>query len=78
MINLLEQQQIVESALLRSIEYERQLAGEELSTMLEGCKEKGMTVNEVDKEPFIQAVQPVYEKYDSQFGDIFNKIKSVN
>ena len=30
---------------------------------LEGCKEKGMEVNEaVDKAPFIEALQPVYER----------------
>lgn len=70
------QQEIVKNALQLSIEYERRLAGEELAGMLEGCKEKGMAVNEVDKEPFIRAVAPVYEKYQSQFGDIITKIKS--
>lgn len=73
-----EQQQIVESALTRAVTYERELAGEELATMLEGCKEKGMEINEVNKEPFIQSVQPVYEKYQAQFGDIIEKIKTVN
>lgn len=71
-----EQQVIVEDALKKSVEYERELAGEELSTMLENL-EGLMEVNEVDKAPFIEAVQPVYEKYDSQFGDIIDKIQAA-
>ncbi|MFR5600918.1 MAG: TRAP transporter substrate-binding protein [Lachnospiraceae bacterium] len=55
-----EQQVIVEKALKESVEYERQLAGEELASMLDGLKESGMEINEVDKAPFIEAVQPVY------------------
>lgn len=35
-----------------------------------------MEVNEVDKAPFIEAVQPVYEKYNSQFGSLIEKINA--
>lgn len=72
-----DQQAIVENAMKQAVDYERKLAGEELEAMLEGCKENGMEVNEVDKAPFIEAVQPVYDKYDSQFGDIIRQIKSA-
>ena len=61
----------------KSVDYERELAGEELDKMLEGCKEKGMEVNEVDKASFIEAVQPVYEKYNSQFGSLIEKINAA-
>ena len=72
-----EQQDIVADAMKKSVDYERELAGEELDKMLEGCKEKGMEVNEVDKAPFIEAVQPVYEKYNSQFGSLIEKINAA-
>lgn len=72
-----EQQDIVADAMKKSLDYERELAGEELDKMLEGCKEKGMEVNEVDKAPFIEAVQPVYEKYNSQFGSLIEKINAA-
>ena len=37
----------------------------------------GMVVNEVDKAPFIEAVQPVYEEYRGQFGEIIDKIQAA-
>lgn len=72
-----EQQTIVEDALRKSVDYERELAAEQLEEMLQGCIDNGMEVNEVDKTPFIEAVQPVYEKYDSQFGDLIDQINAA-
>ena len=45
--------------------------------MLEGCKENGMEVNEVDKALFIEATKPVYDKYQAEFGDIVEKIQAA-
>lgn len=72
-----EQQEIVADALEKSVEYERQLAGEELENMLQSIKDAGMEVNEVDKAPFVEAVQPVYEQYDAQLGDVIDKINAA-
>ncbi len=72
-----DQQEIVEKAMRESVEYERQVVSEELGTMVEEIEAKGMIVNEVDKEPFIEAVQPVYEKYDEQLGEVVDKLNSA-
>lgn len=72
-----EQQVIVENGLKEAVAYERDLAGKELDQMRISCEEKGMEVNEVDKAPFIEAVQPVYEKYDSQFGELIRQMKEA-
>lgn len=72
-----DQQAIVADALEKSVDYERELAGEELDSMLQGLKDAGMEVNEVDKAPFIEAVQPVYEQYNAQFGDLIEKINAA-
>ena len=69
-----EQQVIVEDALRKSVDYERELAGQELETIVADLTDAGMVVNEVDKAPFIEAVQPVYEEYRGQFGEIIDKI----
>lgn len=50
-----EQQVIVEDALRKSVDYERELAGQELETIVADLTDAGMVVNEVDKAPFIEA-----------------------
>ena len=72
-----EQQVIVEDALRKSVDYERELAGQELETIVADLTDAGMVVNEVDKAPFIEAVQPVYEEYRGQFGEIIDKIQAA-
>ncbi|MDO4268172.1 MAG: TRAP transporter substrate-binding protein [Eubacteriales bacterium] len=72
-----EEGEIVKEALKKTVDYERELAGQELDSTLEQLKEAGMQVNEVDKEAFKTAVQPVYEKYDSQYGDLLRQINEA-
>lgn len=72
-----EQQVIVEDALRKSVDYERELAGQELETIVADLTDAGMVVNEVDKAPFIEAVQPVYGEYRGQFGEIIDKIQAA-
>ena len=52
-------------------------AGQELETIVADLTDAGMVVNEVDKAPFIEAVQPVYEEYRGQFGEIIDKIQAA-
>lgn len=62
-----EQKKIIEDSAKEARDFERDLCDKsnaELVTFLEG---KGMKINYPDKAPFIEAVQPVYEKYT---GDI--------
>lgn len=72
-----EEEAVVKAALEKTVDYERELAGQDLDTMLEEIKATGMKVNEVDKEPFKEAVQPVYEKYGSQYGELLEKIENA-
>lgn len=72
-----EQQEIVSKALTEAVAYERELTGKELDKMRTSCEEAGMEVNEVDKAPFIEAVAPVYEKYDAQFGELIRQIQEA-
>lgn len=71
------QQKIVEEGLRESVDYERKLAGEQLDSILQGCKDKGMIVNTVDKAPFIEAEKPVYEKYREKFGPLMDAIDAA-
>lgn len=36
-----------------------------------------LSINEVDREAFVEAVQPVYEKHESRFGDIIERIQNT-
>ncbi|MDR1875939.1 MAG: TRAP transporter substrate-binding protein [Synergistaceae bacterium] len=56
-------QAAIKECLLESRTYERQLLDEMNAHLISDLKTKGMEINTVDKEPFIKAVQPVYEQY---------------
>jgi len=59
---------VVEAIANKWRDRERQQIINEESDMLAKLKEKGMKVNEVDKEAFRAAVQPVWKDYESVFG----------
>jgi len=59
---------VVEAIANKWRDRERQQIINEESDMLAKLKEKGMKVNEVDKEAFKAAVQPVWKDYESVFG----------
>ena len=59
------------------VDYEREVAGDELDKTLQAIKDSGMEVNEVDKEAFKEAVAPVYDKYADKYGDLFKKIEAA-
>ena len=68
---------IVKEELYDMVDYEREVAGDELDKTLQAIKDLGMEVNEVDKEAFKEAVAPVYDKYADQYGDLFKKIEAA-
>jgi TRAP-type C4-dicarboxylate transport system substrate-binding protein len=49
-------------------DYERQLVSKAEETLVQELKEAGMKVNEVDKEAFIDAVQPVWDNFREKYG----------
>lgn len=68
---------IVKEELYDMVDYEREVAGDELDKTLQAIKDSGMEVNEVDKEAFKEAVAPVYDKYSDKYGDLFKKIEAA-
>jgi tripartite ATP-independent transporter DctP family solute receptor len=58
-----ELQTAVKECLVESRAYQRQLLDEMNAKLVKELGEKGMKINEVDKKPFIEAVQPVYEQF---------------
>ena len=63
-----EQKAIITECSNEAKEYTRKINQESEAENLEICKNAGMEVNEVDKEAFIQAVQPVWDKFEATYG----------
>lgn len=63
-----ENQAIVLKASKAGRDYERELLGLENAKTLENLKASGMEVNEVNKEAFIKAVQPVWDDFKKEHG----------
>lgn len=69
-----EQQEILSSCAAEAGKYCRELMDENEQTLLDKCVEAGMEINEVDKEAFREALQPVYDLYASQAGEDGEKL----
>jgi len=67
-----EQQQMVNEAMAEATAYERQLADELDAGSLENIKNSGKIeiyeLTNEDKEKFVEALQPLYDKYSEQIG----------
>ena len=63
-----EQKQIITECSDEAKEFTRRLNQDSEAENLHICKDAGMEVNEVDKEAFIAAVQPVWEMFESKYG----------
>ena len=63
-----EEKALLTEAWNEAAEYERGLLKDSTDTFLKKFEEAGMQVNEVDKEAFVKAVQPVWDSYIAQFG----------
>ena len=74
-----EQQQILQAAVDESVEYERKLWIESEAESFAVFKEKDITVIHPDKQPFIDSVQPIWEKYkkDKTLGPLIEKIVEI-
>ena len=77
-----EEKEMVKKAAEEAKQYQRQLNQEETAQAEEYLANNGMVVTELsseDKQRFIEAVQPVYEKYAAQLGeDLVNKLREAN
>ncbi|MEW9671443.1 DctP family TRAP transporter solute-binding subunit [Ammoniphilus sp. 3BR4] len=74
-----EQQQAIAEAAVEAGQYERQVVQDMEKQYLGELKEKGMEIVEnPDLQPFVDAVQSVYDKYVPQFGqDLVDSIKNT-
>lgn len=71
-------QKVVKDAAKQATDYERQVSAEDEKKFLDQLKKAGMIVDEhPDIKSFKEAVQPVYTKYKSQFGDIVKQIQNT-
>ncbi|MBE9636993.1 DctP family TRAP transporter solute-binding subunit [Salipiger mangrovisoli] len=64
-----EDQDIVQAAALEWGEKQRQMVADSDAEMIAKLEEHGMEVNEVDKAPFIEAVQPIWDENAGLYGD---------
>ncbi|WP_353474292.1 DctP family TRAP transporter solute-binding subunit [Salipiger sp. H15] len=64
-----EDQEIVQAAALEWGDKQRQMVADSDAEMIAQLKEHGMEVNEVDKAPFIEAVQPIWDENAGLYGD---------
>jgi TRAP-type C4-dicarboxylate transport system substrate-binding protein len=56
-----------------SFEYQLKMEEEEIKQ----CESYGVVFTSPDREPFIKLVEPVYEKYRPQYGEMLDKILAV-
>ncbi len=63
-----EDQEIVRTAAREWGAKQRGMIAKSDAELVDQLKEKGMTVIEVDRAPFVAAVQPVWEEFGGQFG----------
>lgn len=72
-----DQQALVTECIEEAIQYQHELNQADYESYIQNLKDNGMEINEVDKAPFKAAVQPVYDKYASQWGDLISQIQAV-
>ncbi len=67
-------QQIVLDAAKKAQEENYRVGDEKEEEFKAELEENGMEINEVDKQPFKEAVQPVVDEYKKDFEDLYNQI----
>jgi tripartite ATP-independent transporter DctP family solute receptor len=72
-----EMQQAVQEAANSARDYERQLLSDADQEYLEKIEAAGTEINEVDTESFRESAKPVWERYESKFGDIIQRIQDI-
>ena len=70
-----EQQGWVREAMNEALDWEWEESPAEIDDMLSELAENGMEINEVDKAPFVEAMQVVYENHKDQYGNLIERIK---
>jgi len=73
-----EQQKILQEAVDESVEYQRKIWIESEEESFAVFKKKGVTIIHPDKQPFIESVQPIWDKYrKTLLGPLMERIEEV-
>ncbi len=72
-----EMREAVQKAVEEARDYERQLLMDLEAEYIEGLKEEGMQVNEVNKDAFQESAKAVWETYRSEYGDLIDRIANT-
>lgn len=72
-----EDQQIFLEAAMEAGTYEREENRRQEKDAEQKLADAGMEIAHPDKEEFAAACEPIYEKYDAEYGDIIRKIKET-
>ncbi len=72
-----QDRQIIKMAAIAAQELQRRLWLKDEEIALQKVKEAGCKIYHPNKEPFIKAVQPVYEKYAKKYMDLIKKIQEM-
>lgn len=73
-----DQTAIREAAVAAAARQRVEAARQNDNALTEAEEVYGMTiVRDIDKEPWIEAVQPMYDKYRDQYGDYFSRIQAL-
>lgn len=68
----------VQQAADESVEFERKLWAEKTQAALDELKKKGVKIYQPDKQPFVEQVQPMYEKLKgTPLGKLVERIRAV-
>ena len=64
-----EQQQLLEECAVECRDICRQIIDEQEAAAIEHMEENGMIVNEVNRDAFVEAVQPIWDEFRETYGD---------
>ena len=72
-----EMQEVVTRAAEEARDYQRNLLLEKDEEYIKSLEEAGVQINEIDIEAFQKAAEPVWEKYEKQYGEMIERIQEV-
>jgi len=71
-------QKAIKDAALEARDYERGLLDDMNKKLMDELQQKGLQINTVDKQPFIDAVQPVYTQFENEIGkDLIQQVQDA-
>lgn len=69
-----EDQELISEVAREAVDVQRELWEAEVEASFEIAQEAGVEIVEVDPEPFQEAVQPLLEEFEAEYGELFSSI----